>query len=147
MNRYKRTQTLIEGDQNLAYAIAEEVEKDLAVEILDAPHDELVMVRVRESARNSLFYLGEALMCSCRVRVGDAIGYGMVFGSKEHQNNLVYSLAVVDAIWNASEQHPSKKTWTSHIESASHALQEKRAYEAARIKKTRVDFSTMEVDV
>ena len=73
MKRYERTRALVEGDPALARAIVCEVERDGAqdaVAVLDEPHEELVMVQARETAQGSLFFLGEALMTSCRVRVG-----------------------------------------------------------------------------
>ena len=84
MKRYERTRALVEGDPALARAIVCEVERDGsqgAVAVLDEPREELVMVQARETAQGSLFFLGEALMTSCRVRVGDAVGLGLVLGS------------------------------------------------------------------
>ena len=75
MKRYERTRALVEGDPALARAIVCEVERDGAqdaVAVLDEPREELVMVQARETAQGSLFFLGEALTTSCRVRVGDA---------------------------------------------------------------------------
>ena len=72
MKRYERTRALVEGDPALARAIVCEVERDGAqgaVAVLDEPREELVMVQARETAQGSLFFLGEALMTSCRVRV------------------------------------------------------------------------------
>ena len=76
LKRYERTRALVEGDPALARAIVCEVERDGsqgAVAVLDEPREELVMVQARETAQGSLFFLGEALMTSCRVRVGDAV--------------------------------------------------------------------------
>lgn len=47
-----------------------------------SPREELVMVQARETAQGSLFFLGEALTTSCRVRVGDAVGLGLVLGQR-----------------------------------------------------------------
>ena len=84
LKRYERTRALVEGDPALARAIVCEVERDGAqdaVAVLDEPREELVMVQARETAQGSLFFLGEALTTSCRVRVGDAVGLGLVLGS------------------------------------------------------------------
>ena len=81
LKRYERTRALVEGDPALARAIVCEVERDGsqgAVAVLDEPREELVMVQARETAQGSLFFLGEALTTSCRVRVGDAVGLGLV---------------------------------------------------------------------
>ena len=102
MKRYERTRALVEGDPALARAIVCEVERDGsqgAVAVLDEPREELVMVQARETAQGSLFFLGEALMTSCRVRVGDAVGLGLVLGSDRCR---AYELAVVDAVFFVS---------------------------------------------
>ena len=100
MKRYERTRALVEGDPALARAIVCEVERDGsqgAVAVLDEPREELVMVQARETAQGSLFFLGEALTTSCRVRVGDAVGLGLVLGSDRCR---AYELAVVDAVFS-----------------------------------------------
>ena len=102
MKRYERTRALVEGDPALARAIVCEVERDGsqgAVAVLDEPREELVMVQARETAQGSLFFLGEALMTSCRVRVGDAVGLGLVLGSDRCR---AYELAVVDAVFSGA---------------------------------------------
>ena len=86
LRRYERTRALVEGDPALARAIVHEVEgrRDEGareVTVVDEPREELVMVQVRETAQGTLFYLGEALMTSCRVRVGGHVGRGMILGS------------------------------------------------------------------
>ena len=86
MRRYERTRALVEGDPALARAIVCEIERGSergAICVLDEPREELVMVQARETAQGSLFFLGEALATSCRVRLGDAVGLGLVLGSDQ----------------------------------------------------------------
>ena len=133
LNRYERTRVLAGGDPGVAQAIAAEIEQACDVEVLDAPREELVMVKVRESARNSLFYLGEALMCSCRVRIADTMGFGYVLGSKR---NAAYNLALIERM----------SKWEQRIEKEARRQREKQAKDRALIERTRVDFSTMDGD-
>lgn len=144
MNRYERTRVLVEGDGALAQEMAAEVEEACEVEVLDTPREELVMVKVRESARNSLFYLGEALMCSCRVRIGDAMGFGYVLGDKR---NAAYNLAVVDAAYRSGCPFEGKQRWERLIEKEARRLHERELKNQALVERTRVDFSTMDGDV
>ena len=111
--------------------------------MLDAPREELVMVKVRESARNSLFYLGEALMCSCRVRIADAMGFGYVLGSKR---NAAYNLALIDAAFSSGEEFERMPKWEERIEKEAKRQRDKQAKNRALIERTRVDFSTMDGD-
>ena len=143
MNRYERTRVLVGGDPGVAQAIAAEIEEICEVEVLDAPREELVMVKVRESARNSLFYLGEALMCSCRVRIADAMGFGYVLGSKR---NAAYNLALIDAAFSSGEEFERMPKWEERIEKEAKRQRDKRAKNRALIERTCVDFSTMDGD-
>ena len=67
MNRKERTRVLVEGNRKVLSRMACEAEQLYAVAMVKEPAEELVMLKVRESAQCSLFYLGEALMTSCAV--------------------------------------------------------------------------------
>ena len=70
----------------LAAKLARMIEEQLRVEVLSAPRQGLVMCEVRDTARCSRFYMGEALMTECRVLVSgpgagqEAEGLGAVLG-------------------------------------------------------------------
>lgn len=143
MNRYQRTQVLVGGDPAVAQEIASDIEQACVVEVLDAPREELVMVKVRESGRNSLFYLGEALMCSCRVRVDGEMGFGYVLGSKR---NAAYNLALVDAAYRSERPFERRRKWDQRIAKEAARLRERQLKDQELVDRTRVDFSTMEGD-
>ena len=136
----ERTRVLIEGSSSVAQEIAVEIEAAYDVEVLDEPHEELVMVKVRESARNSVFYLGEALICSCRVRLARTMGFGFVLGNKR---NAAYNLALIDAAFSCGLEHERKATWEQMIEREAKRLAEKQHKEHALVERTRVEFATM----
>lgn len=142
MKRYERTRVLVEGSPEVARLIAVDLEEMFDVEILDEPREELVMVKVRESAHNSLFYLGEALMCSCRVRLNGVIGFGFALGDRR---DAAYNLALVDAVFSDEDTDIAKKThWQSMIEKEQKRIQAKAEKQHEMIERTRVDFSVME---
>ena len=146
LRRYERTRALVDGDPSLAREIVREVEDELgaeALEVLDEPREELVMVQVRETAQGGLFYLGEALMCSCRVRIADTMGFGYVLGSKR---NAAYNLALIDAAFSSGEAFERMSKWEQRIEKEARRQREKQAKDRALIERTRVDFSTMDGD-
>ena len=66
MNRKERTRILVEGSRKVLSRMACEAEQLYAVAMVREPTEELVMLKVREGAQCSLFYLGEALMTSVR---------------------------------------------------------------------------------
>lgn len=145
MKRYERTRALVEGDPALARAIVCEVERDGAqdaVAVLDEPREELVMVQARETAQGSLFFLGEALTTSCRVRVGDAVGLGLVLGSDRCR---AYELAVVDAVFSGAAATRGLPVGTLPCAPSLARVEARDQREARRTAATKVDFSTMKV--
>ena len=146
MKRYERTRALVEGDPALARAIVCEVERDGsqgAVAVLDEPREELVMVQARETAQGSLFFLGEALMTSCRGRVGDAVGLGLVLGSDRCR---AYELAVVDAVFSGAAGDAWASRWDASLRAELARVEARDQREARRTAATKVDFSTMKVE-
>ena len=146
MKRYERTRALVEGDPALARAIVCEVERDGsqgAVAVLDEPREELVMVQARETAQGSLFFLGETLTTSCRVRVGDAVGLGLVLGSDRCR---AYELAVVDAVFSGAAGDAWASRWDASLRAELARVEARDQREARRTAATKVDFSTMKVE-
>lgn len=52
-------------------------------DIISEPSEGLVMVKTREHARNTLFYMGEVLITETKIRHGSTVGVGLVKGSDE----------------------------------------------------------------
>ncbi|OUO92499.1 phosphonate C-P lyase system protein PhnG [Gordonibacter sp. An230] len=145
LKRYERTRALVEGDPALARAIVCEVEREQGAEalvVLDEPREELVMVQARETAQGSLFFLGEALMTSCRVRVGDEVGLGLVLGSDRCR---AYELAVVDAAFSGADGDAWASRWDAALRTELARIEARDELDARRIATTKVDFSTMDV--
>lgn len=146
LKRYERTRALVEGDPALARAIVCEIERDEAqgaLVVLDEPREELVMVQARETAQGSLFFLGEALMTSCRVRLGDAVGLGLVLGGDRCR---AYELAVVDAVFSGAEAAAWSVAWDGPLRAELARVEARDEREARRTAATKVDFSTMKVE-
>lgn len=101
------------------------------------------MVQVRETAQGGLFYLGEALMTSCRVRVGSSVGLGLVLGGDRCR---AYELAVVDAAFAGEAGAPRAERWDGRLRQELAHIEEREAAEARRVATRKVDFSTMKVE-
>lgn len=145
MKRYERTRVLVEGDPSLLHEVVLDVERVAAgVVVLDQPAEELVMVQARETARGGLFYLGEALATSCRVSVEEDTGYGFVLGSDRCR---AYELAVVDAAFSGTKGQEFQARWDERLAGEAQAIHARARKEAARVAATRVDFSTMKVEL
>lgn len=146
MKRYERTRVLVEGDPLLASEIVRDVEEGLggsaaAISVLDEPREELVMVQVRETAQGSLFYLGEALMTSCRVRVGETVGLGLLLGSNRCR---AYELAVIDAAFSGPNGAALAARWDERLAQEAERVRADEAAEQRLVQRTKVDFSTMD---
>jgi len=139
MNRKKRTAILIQGSRHLSRQIANEVLNSYPVRVIEEPHNGLVMIKVREGAKNSLFYLGELLITECKVQIGSAIGIGIVKGE---ERELAFHLAVIDAAYNS--RLPETTGWQELLVLEEASIAGVKAQAASQILKTQVAFEIMD---
>lgn len=140
MKRKKRTEILIKGSSQIAVRLAQEISDRYEVKRIEEPNNGLVMAKVRETARNSLFYLGEVLITECKVQVGGCLGIGIVKGQDPE---LAYRLAIIDAAYNAGLKET--KNWTEILMNEEEEINKKNEVLKNRILKTKVNFETMDV--
>jgi len=140
MIRNKRTEILIKGSAEISVKLAQEVQTSYDVKTIEEPNKSLVMVKVRESAKRSLFYLGEVLITECKVLINGSLGIGMVKG---HEPALAYNLAIIDAAYNANL--PQIKDWTKILLVEEARINEECEALKNKILKTKVNFDTMNV--
>lgn len=140
MNRRKRTEILINGSRNLAKVLASEIEQNYDIQILVEPQHALTMIKMRETAKNSLFYLGEVLVTETKVQINNQLGIGIVVGNEEE---LSYELAVIDAAY----QGDLKETvnWKLLLEEEENCILENKDKSEQAILKTKVNFEMMDV--
>ncbi len=98
MNRKKRTVILLKGSFNVVTKLAQEVLRKYNVTTIKEPNSGLVMIKVRETSKKSLFYLGEVFVTECKVLINSCLGIGIVKGQEP---DLAYYLAIIDAAYNA----------------------------------------------
>jgi len=139
MKRNKRTYILVEGAKELRAALAKEAEEKLSIINVTGPSRGLVMVKMRDSARKEVFFLGEVMVTEAKVRIGDMFGLGLIRGD---DFSAARELAIVDAVFNSESS--LAKTWIEKLEKEELCIREKREEEAAKLLGTRVEFSTME---
>lgn len=131
---------LAESSPTLARELAALVESSVEVREVVAPRQGLVMCQVRETARNSRFYLGEALMTECRVRLGSVEGLGVVLGTNAE---LAHDMAVIDAALSQPEELAVAPELERALLAAERRLTEERTRCAARTCVSRVSFDEM----
>jgi alpha-D-ribose 1-methylphosphonate 5-triphosphate synthase subunit PhnG len=141
MKRKQRTEILINGTPGMAAELANEITSQYDVRTLEEPHQGLVMIKVRESAQKSLFYLGEMLVTECKVRIGSTVGLGIIKGAEPE---LAYQLAVIDAAYEAGL--PEVDAWSPRLLEEADRIQAGRQAHAAGVLRTKVHFETMDTD-
>ncbi|WP_208592060.1 phosphonate C-P lyase system protein PhnG [Gracilibacillus suaedae] len=140
MKRKQRTEILIQDGGVLAKELAEIVMQDYEYHEIEEPHYGLTMIKLRETAKKSLFYLGEVLVTEAKVEVHQSIGIGIVIGMEEE---LAKHLAIIDAAYRA--ELPETVEWQEKLEEVAKQIYQQKVKQQAEILKTKVNFETMEV--
>jgi len=140
MNRKRRCKVLINGHSKIAGQLADVIKSHYEIKVLDAPNNGLVMVKMRENAQQSLFYIGEVAVVEARVEVQGSIGLGLVVGS---DSQLAHNLAIIDASYNASL--PEVLVWEKILLEEEILIEKEMESKTASILKTKVNFETMDV--
>ena len=139
MTRKRRTRVLVLGDAALRKALAAEVRASFVVEESE-PRMGLVLATVRESARRSLFHLGEVLVTEAKARVAGVAGLGLIQGQ---DFEAARDLAIIDAAWSAAPALVQR--WIPLLEAAQVLLDARLDSEQASLMATRVEFETLGV--
>ncbi|MEK3986827.1 phosphonate C-P lyase system protein PhnG [Paenibacillus sp. FSL K6-3166] len=141
MNRRQRTETLINSSSNLATVLADEIKGRYEIDLIEEPNHGLVMVKVRETAKKSLFYLGEVLVTECKVQIAGKMGVGLIKGDEPEKS---YDLAVIDAAYAAELVETA--AWSAKLYMEHALLEQAYLAEHAKVMRTKVDFETMDTD-
>lgn len=140
MKRRRRTEILVQANPNLAKSLANQIKQTYTYKEILAPQYGLTMIKMRESAKKSLFYIGEVLVTEAKVEIKERIGIGVVQGM---QDDLAINLAIIDASYKA--QLPETLAWADVLLEAEADIHHKRAKQQAELMKTKVSFETMDV--
>jgi len=139
ISRSRRTKILIEGSDELRSELAGIVASRRAIAAVDDPRGALVMVKARETAKNTLFYIGELLVTEAKVQVEGRIGIGIIAGDR---SEAALDLAIVDAAIAAGLEETAG--WEALLLEEEARIIGRKAIEAARIARTRVSFESMD---
>lgn len=139
MNRRRRTEILIRGSRALAQSLYMEIAEHYGINGIEEPNNGLVMVKMREEAQKSLFYIGEVLVTEAKVQVGGKLGIGLLRGN---DTELAYWLAVIDAAYHAALEET--KAWEVLLLAEEKKLREEMSHEQSRVLRTKVAFDSMD---
>ena len=139
MNRRRRTEILVKGSREIARALAEEIVSKYEIKEIQRPENGLVMIKMREKAQNTLFYLGEVLVSETRIQIGKVDGLGIVKGN---DNEMSRWMAIIDGAYNAGLLETLR--WKHILEKEEGNIEKRLLAERSRILRTKVDFETMD---
>jgi alpha-D-ribose 1-methylphosphonate 5-triphosphate synthase subunit PhnG len=139
INRSRRTKILIEGSGELRSELAGIVASRREIAAVEDPRGALVMVKARESAKNTLYFMGELLVTEAKVRIEGRIGIGIIAGDKP---DAARELAILDAAYAAGLEETSG--WEALLVEEEAKILRGEEREAARIARTRVAFESMD---
>lgn len=138
MDRKRRTKIFIDFANDEVRAMAKELKNKYEVDLIQEPTEGLTMIKVRETAKNTLFYMGEVLVTECKVRLGGVLGIGIVKGKNE---DLSEALAIVDAAFEA--KLPETAHWIKIFEQVEQRALDDLKVKRSLIARTKVDFEMM----
>ena len=140
MKRRRRTEILVRGSIEVTRRLAQKIIDNYDVKVIEEPNNGLVMIKVRETAKKSLFYLGELFVTEAKVQIEGNLGIGIVRGNHEE---LAYYLAVIDAAYIGNLEET--KSFTDILLQEEKNIDIQREKYQEKILKTRVSFETMDV--
>jgi len=138
MNRRRRTEILIRGSKELAEKLAKKIEEKYDIRTIDEPNNGLVMIKMRETAKKQLFYLGEVLVTEAKININGHLGMGIVVGDNEE---LAVNLEIIDGAYKANLKEID--AWEELLLNEEKLIKEKEDKLSQKILETKVDFTTM----
>ena len=94
MEKKRLFQILSRAQRNDVIRLGERIQQQYPVTIVKKPEKSLTMIRMREPVKNSLFYLGEAIITEAVVSLGDTVGTAVTMGD-DFEKTL--HMAIIDA--------------------------------------------------
>lgn len=140
MNRRRRTEILIKSGNYLAKKLAEDIKNKYEVKEMEAPNHGLVMIKIRETAKKELFYLGEIIVSEAKVYIEGVLGMGIVAGDRE---DLALNLAIIDGAYKKNLKETDH--WEKILLNEEAEIREIEKKIEEGVLKTKVDFTTMDI--
>lgn len=140
MNRRRRTEILIKSGNYLAKKLAEDIKNKYEVKEIEAPNHGLVMIKIRETAKKELFYLGEIIVSEAKVYIEGVLGMGIVAGDRE---DLALNLAIIDGAYKKNLKETDH--WEKILLNEEAEIREIEKKIEEGVLKTKVDFTTMDI--
>jgi alpha-D-ribose 1-methylphosphonate 5-triphosphate synthase subunit PhnG len=136
----KRLSKILAGcDAGLVARLYSAISEKYGVTVVKGPGKTLAMLKMRETVRGSLYYLGETIVSQAIVEVSGQKGMAVLMG--DDLDKALY-MAAVDAAFNAGL--PECADYTQLLLSEEKKQQEAVARDNAMYMKTTVNFQSMD---
>lgn len=139
MEKKQLSEIMVGCADELLKTMADEISRNYEVAIVKEPAKTLAMLKMRDPVKNSLFYLGETIVCEAVVEVEGTKGIAVMMGD---QFDKVLNMAVIDAAFNAN--FPECRNFEPLLLEEEEKQLGQREKENAMYLKTMVNFSSMD---
>ena len=139
MEKKRLFRILSKADRKDVIHLGEELQQQYSLTIVKKPEKSLVMIKMREPVKNSLFYLGETIITEAVVQLEDTVGTAVTMGD-DFEKTL--HMAIIDAAENKGVF-----VYEDLLLEWEQAQRQKIEQENALFQKTKVDFHSMDSEV
>lgn len=139
MEKKRLFKILARADAAIIARLAEELKLTHSFTMVKEPNKTLTMVKMREPVKESLFYIGEVLVCEAVIELDGTRGMAVTMGDDFEK---VLNMAIIDAAYNRGvfEREPE----LLRLEAEQRLTEQKRN---AMHMKTMVNFNSMDSEV
>ncbi|MDO5416070.1 MAG: phosphonate C-P lyase system protein PhnG [Lachnospiraceae bacterium] len=139
MKKQRLSKILARCTRETVHTLADEIRAEHDIVIVKAPEKSLAMIKMREPVKETLFYLGEVIICEAIVSLDGVKGMAALMGD---DFDKVLDMAVIDAA--CSRGVFREEAFLTELEKAQ---EERRQKENAMFMNTMVNFKSMDSEV
>ncbi|MDR0490168.1 MAG: phosphonate C-P lyase system protein PhnG [Oscillospiraceae bacterium] len=97
MDKRRLSKILARADRDVIAAMSAVIRETYSPVIVKEPGKTLAMIKMREPVRQSLFYIGEVIVCESAVEIDGVRGVAVAMGDDEEKT---LNMAIIDAAVN-----------------------------------------------
>jgi len=139
MDKKRLTKILAKAEEYDVAALSNRIQKMYPPVIIKEPTKALTMIKMREPVKQSLFYIGEVIVCEATVEIDGTKGFAVLMGDNGEK---VLDMAIIDAAVNKGVF-----TQTDTLLQLEKQQGEREMRENALHMKTMVNFESMDQEV
>ncbi len=139
MEKKQLFKILAKADHKTICTLSTEIQKNHSITIIKEPGKTLTMIKMREPVKQSLFYIGEVIVCEAVVELDGVKGMAVTMGDDTEK---VLHMAIIDAAMNKGVF-----TGMDTLLSLGKEQKERLMRENAMHLKTMVSFDSMDGEV